>query len=539
MTSSPTSLTQHDRRLSLVFAVTLLAYAAVAIGFYLFSDFRQVLESVPDDVFYFLKTAQSMAQGRGMTFDGIDPTNGFQPLWLFALVPIYWIHSGEPEAMTRAMLILQVLTLTGIGWLLHVTLRRVLSAAAATIFGLAYVFAIVAPGANGMESTMLIGALALLFVFVLNAQPFTRYSALPSLVTGVLLGLVFLARLDHVFLPLLIFMVGGVLFLFHGERRREHFWRYLLMGVGFAAVILPYLIHNALYFDGIMPMSGKLKSTFPHIALAPKTLKKLGVAQTSIAVAALLYIVNYFRTRRAAITPPEHTLRAGMAFLGAAIIVHYLHTALFMQWGVFGWHFIAYNLFLCVLLGDLAWRYRALLAPKLLWAALFVMISAGAAWTASTGLEHEYNAASYDAAQWAKQNTPADAIFAQKDTGTFGYFSERRTINLDGLVNNVNYQDTLRSGMLHEYFANRGVDYLIFHAFSAYPKVAGDYSAFPLAYWSYMYKVNSDTLYFARRHEVFRTREYLDGATTRPYMLCVWDLPRVLSEQDSLRAPTH
>ena len=83
------------------------------------------------------------------------------------------------------------------------------------------------------------------------------------------------------------------------------------------------------------------------------------------------------------------------------------------------------------------------------------------------------------------------------------------------------------------------MDYLIFHAFSAYPKVAGDYSAFPLAYWSYMYKVNSDTLYFARRHEVFRTREYLDGATTRPYMLCVWDLPRVLSEQDSLRAPTH
>ncbi|HID08358.1 MAG TPA: hypothetical protein EYP10_14555, partial [Armatimonadetes bacterium] len=43
----------------------------------------------PDDVFYYLKTAMNIAQGHGSTFDGVNRTNGYHPLWMLLLVPIY------------------------------------------------------------------------------------------------------------------------------------------------------------------------------------------------------------------------------------------------------------------------------------------------------------------------------------------------------------------------------------------------------------------------------------------------------------------
>ena len=40
---------------------------------------------VQDDCFYYLKVAQNLATGHGSTFNGINPTNGYHPLWLVCL----------------------------------------------------------------------------------------------------------------------------------------------------------------------------------------------------------------------------------------------------------------------------------------------------------------------------------------------------------------------------------------------------------------------------------------------------------------------
>ena len=41
-----------------------------------------------DDAFYSMKIARNIAAGLGTTFDGIHPTNGFQPLWVLSLIHI-------------------------------------------------------------------------------------------------------------------------------------------------------------------------------------------------------------------------------------------------------------------------------------------------------------------------------------------------------------------------------------------------------------------------------------------------------------------
>ena len=42
-----------------------------------------------DDAYYYFKVAQNISEGHGSTFDGINPTNGYHPLWLLICIPIF------------------------------------------------------------------------------------------------------------------------------------------------------------------------------------------------------------------------------------------------------------------------------------------------------------------------------------------------------------------------------------------------------------------------------------------------------------------
>jgi hypothetical protein len=42
-----------------------------------------------DDAYYYFKVAQNISEGHGSTFDGINETNGYHPLWMFICVPIF------------------------------------------------------------------------------------------------------------------------------------------------------------------------------------------------------------------------------------------------------------------------------------------------------------------------------------------------------------------------------------------------------------------------------------------------------------------
>jgi len=44
---------------------------------------------VADDAYYYFTIARNIAHGLGPTFDTLTPTNGFHPLWLLMLVPIF------------------------------------------------------------------------------------------------------------------------------------------------------------------------------------------------------------------------------------------------------------------------------------------------------------------------------------------------------------------------------------------------------------------------------------------------------------------
>jgi len=83
----------------------------------------------------------------------------------------------------------------------------------------------------------------------------------------------------------------------------------------------------------------------------------------------------------------------------------------------------------------------------------------------------------YDAALWIAENSPPDTIFAAWNAGQLSFFSNRTFINLDGLINNVDYYERVLQGStsLTDYLMENKVDYIvdynIYHSIPDFPVV--------------------------------------------------------------------
>lgn len=66
-----------------------------------------IMLNVPDDAFYYFKIAQNIAAGRGSTFDGLHPTNGYHPLWMGLLIPLLRALPDRLEILVNLALALQ------------------------------------------------------------------------------------------------------------------------------------------------------------------------------------------------------------------------------------------------------------------------------------------------------------------------------------------------------------------------------------------------------------------------------------------------
>jgi hypothetical protein len=138
--------------------------------------------------------------------------------------------------------------------------------------------------------------------------------------------------------------------------------------------------------------------------------------------------------------------------------------------------------------------------------------------------DHSCNVASYEAVRWIRINTSSTDVLAMLDTGTAGYYSERSIINLDGLVNGLDYQDVLRDGKLVPYLQKKNVKYLCYWNVSQYDRLSGDYGAFRIKYGSFKYQKDSDDLLMRKSDEVFCTSTYYHFRTGKPWFLMIWKI---------------
>ena len=212
-----------------------------------------------EDAFYSFAVARHVALGRGISADGVSPTNGFQPLFTFLTVPAFAVAGGDLYLPIRLILALQWLFYLGTA----IVLARIASALADDLATTAKAWAPAAtaflylanPLAYQAHFSGLETGCALFFYGVTWRYTQTRrFEALSEqLALGGLLGLTVLARVDAAF-----FVVAVCVCLFwtstapFAARLRPP----LVVTLVAAAVSSPWWLYNWLVFGSLLPSSG-------------------------------------------------------------------------------------------------------------------------------------------------------------------------------------------------------------------------------------------------------------------------------------------
>lgn len=88
---------------------------------------------IRDDAFYYFKVAQNITEGRGSTLDGVNPTNGYHPLWMLVCIPIFALARFDLILPLRVLVVVSGGISAATGVLLFRLVKRTLSAPAAVL----------------------------------------------------------------------------------------------------------------------------------------------------------------------------------------------------------------------------------------------------------------------------------------------------------------------------------------------------------------------------------------------------------------------
>ncbi|MBI5963880.1 MAG: hypothetical protein HY863_10430 [Chloroflexi bacterium] len=172
-----------------------------------------------DDAYYYFKVAQNITLGLGSSFDGINLTNGYHPLWMLVCIPIFYLARFDLILPLRVLLIVIGLLNAGTALLIHRlisgTLSRAVGILAASFwaFNLSIHAIVYEPGLE----TPLAAFAVVLFIWKLfqfeNEWRTRPVTSRQISILAIIAVIVMFSRLDLIFLA----FIGGVWIIFRGK----------------------------------------------------------------------------------------------------------------------------------------------------------------------------------------------------------------------------------------------------------------------------------------------------------------------------------
>ena len=232
--------------------------------------------------------------------------------------------------------------------------------------------------------------------------------------------------------------------------------------LGGLAVVLPYFIYNFITFGGIAPVSGALKSSFPHIAFAWANIFPYGIIVFLFSIIALV-IAKY-----------SFDIKVKFIFisLSLATMIHVVYLGMFQF--PMSWYFITGYIIMALVVG---YGIKKLDLSILTYGLLIVLLAVTLA-TAYMKTVSNYtlslhllgnNTLIYSKESRKKlfgelylKTLPENAtVFTFDLPGALAYYGKLRVFSADGLITNKVYQEELVDLGAEKVFKKYNMQYLI------------------------------------------------------------------------------
>ncbi|HEV3150045.1 MAG TPA: hypothetical protein VGY94_03785 [Acidobacteriaceae bacterium] len=248
----PTRTLQQQEVLYLWGLSGVLAALAAFIFFFHQAGGPQYWSTPRDDFYYYLKIAQNLAHGRGPTFNGMVPTNGYHPLYLLVIAAICGFTDSLDHILTAVWLLATAMTVV----VFHLAYRilRCFSPHTPVCAAAAFFLAVASLDLfrDGMEVTLVIPFALGLVLLLVKDGAWTAWRCFAASFTA---AVMVLARLDSA----LLVMALAVLLSFSRRVRAGVTWRKAIAVTAGMAPVAIYLAINVLHFHSLLPVSGEAK----------------------------------------------------------------------------------------------------------------------------------------------------------------------------------------------------------------------------------------------------------------------------------------
>lgn len=452
--------------------------------------------TVLDDSAYYSVIAQHVVRGQGFSFNGITQTNGFEPLWESIAVALAELFRNGVELL-RALSLLSAVLWVAACWICYGALRKVVRDEVAGLIGLGMLteWRLLHLAAAGMDFGVNACCLSILLRVLVSKQAELRQGKVRELtLLGLALAAVGLAHAEEFMLGI---VVGGVLFATGVGTAAMRMRRLVVLAAPVVAVGMLYVGWNVLQFHTFLPISGEVKLFYQNERGRPNPLHTLAVSIRYVGALALFGVTKGFASD---VTRWVHVpLRAvecavvicGCAFLGlvfrgrvwlrsrpgvvgvatfvSAACVHFVViTQVLPTYSAYGaWYFPLEVISVWCILGlgveglcEAATR-RAVVRRGVI-GALSALVVLGGVFALSTPVAGSRPTAVFArAGQWLSARVSTGARVGAFSAGILAVsVPQAHVVNLDGLVNNAAYFESVKRGAVSGYVHAMGIKYI-------------------------------------------------------------------------------
>ncbi|MCJ8153124.1 hypothetical protein MKJ01_05015 [Chryseobacterium sp. SSA4.19] len=407
-----------------------------------------------DDGFFYPQIAHNLVSHGFMGFNNLYLTNGFHPLWMVFCTLAEIINPfGKTFSLNLIWLFQVLLVFFGFRLLEKTIFNDGFGKMCALAFYCLMFFSL---GTLYLtEAHLAFFTIALLICFLI--KNFTN-----DFIFGIICSLVFLARLDHIF----IIIPFGFYF---WKQKSWNVLNLMKMITGFSILSVPYLVSNEYIFGNLVPISGKIKSSFPLI----QDDIKIKVFQEVFIAGGFLYFIflSFYRNTR---------FRTIKLLLLTGSLIQLLYN-LFFQSEIGQWYFVSQLVFCGFFIHDMIGKLNLKILRNVYFSkiaavffVLFVCFVGFLKLTTSLSLQNNVFAVHSKFEKKADDSVietiqqlnrivqERSRIYVYDFPGKFAYYSEFNIIPADGLVANTDFFNELNSVRFKEFFKQKDIKFLLF-----------------------------------------------------------------------------